>query len=99
MKQPFAHHVVTRLLDDDANPRNESEWRLIMDMRCKPVREQLADLLLVLGRDGLRLWMESLLEEVQEHPAATQAAAQTLLENLEPILRLAGTLLKETAVH
>jgi hypothetical protein len=95
MKQNLAHTIVTGLLDDDASPRDETEARTLADMRGKSTRENLADVLLLLGTSGLRLWIEALLEEVQENPAATKAAAESLLSNLEPIIRLAGTLLKE----
>lgn len=94
MKQNLAHTVVACLLDDDASPRNEDEARTLAAMRGRSTKENLADLLLKLGATGLRLWVEAMLEESQEHPAATRAAAESLLSTLEPLLSLAGTLLK-----
>ncbi|MHB8180092.1 MAG: hypothetical protein ACYDDR_04615 [Acidithiobacillus ferrivorans] len=95
MKQALAHTVVACLLDGDATPRNAAEARELAAMRGRSTRENLADLLLVMGKTGLRLWIEALMEESQEHPATAKAAAESLLSTMEPLVILAGTLLKE----
>ncbi|WP_123103934.1 hypothetical protein [Acidithiobacillus sulfuriphilus] len=95
MKQSLAHTIITVMLDHDATPRDEEERRDLAEMRGKSTRENLADLLLSLGTEGLRSYIEALLEESQEHPAAAKAAAENMLSTLEPLLALAGTLLRE----
>ncbi|MBU2839401.1 hypothetical protein HF670_07455 [Acidithiobacillus thiooxidans] len=95
MKTKVARAMVSALLDDDPAPRDAAEHKLLADMATKTRRENLADLLQSLGREGLRGWVEALLQTATESPATAQAAADSWLESLEPVLMAAGMMLRE----
>lgn len=95
MKKRTARSMVNALLDDDPSPRDAAEHKLLADMAAKTRRENLADLLQSLGREGLRAYVEALLQTATESPATAQAAADNLLESLGPVLMAAGEMLKE----
>ncbi len=81
----FADRVVANLLDDEL-----SETLTLTG----PLREMTADTLQTLSSGHLRSWVWALLEVAQERPNAAQAAADNLLDNLEPVLAEAAKMLR-----
>ncbi len=76
-------HIVAGLLDD--LPEGV--------VLTKPYREEVSETIVMLADGNLRGWIMALLEVAQERPATARAAADNLLDNLEPVVAEAARLL------